>query len=102
MQQTQTQIGATRPTNKQSNQTHGEQLEALSSQRGLCCRAKEEAELAQAGMDAAAAAQYQALLAAQEEERQAALQAMYAKSATRAAQAGQQACRWMVMSMLCW
>lgn len=54
------------------------------------CRAKELAELAEAEEDAAAAAQYQELLAAQDAERQAALQEMYAKSATRAVQAGKQ------------
>lgn len=53
-------------------------------------RAKEEEELLEAEREAAAAAEYQALLAAQDAERQAALQAMYAKSATRAIQAGKQ------------
>jgi len=53
-------------------------------------RAKQEAELLEAEREAAAAAEYQALLAAQDAERQAALQAMYAKSATRAIQAGKQ------------
>lgn len=62
------------------------------------CRAKKDAELVEAASDAAAAAQYQALLAAQEAERQAALQAKYAKSAQRAAQAGEQV---QLFSALC-
>lgn len=54
-------------------------------------RAKEEALLQESVNEAAAAEQYQALLAAQDAERQAALQAMYTRSAARAAMAGEQA-----------
>lgn len=63
------------------------------------CRAKKEAELVQAAGDAAAAAEYQALLAAQEAERQAALQEMRARSAQRAEHVGKQGCAHSAASM---
>lgn len=55
-----------------------------------CSRRKKEAELVQAASDAAAAAEYQALLAEQEAERRVALQELHMRCAQRSEHVGKQ------------